>query len=120
MSYLKEIIIYLRSNSFIVKILISVVVTGKNFSGHENRAVYICGVHACCPKQTFKNLILEALASNSGLNLNQAPLPAPERIVIAQPIWSTRNIEKFERYFVFLCEYIFLIGHFFHYYLFSN
>jgi len=73
-------------------------ISGKHFSGHEHRAVYICGVHACCPKQIFKNLILEALAVGNGTSHTHTPLPAPERIIIAQPLWSTRFIEKFERY----------------------
>ena len=57
--------------------------------------MYVSGIHACCPKQVFKNLILEALTAHN--NVNQKHLPVPERIVIAQPTWNPRNIEKFER-----------------------
>ena len=71
-----------------------ILLAGKHFSGHENRALYVTGIHACCPKQFFKTIITDTLVGNEN---TADPLPAPERILIAQPVWNTRYLEKFER-----------------------
>lgn len=66
---------------------------GKHLAGHESRTLYLTEVHACCPKSVLKNAIIEVLTDKSTEALNLVP----ERILIAQPVWSNKNIEKFER-----------------------
>lgn len=70
----------------------SVPVTGRHLVGHEDRTICISGVHACCPKHVLKSAIIDALAKHLAV-----AIPAPDRIVVAQPIWSDQFLEKFQR-----------------------
>eukprot|EP01033_Poteriospumella_lacustris_P009375 gene9375-6716_t len=73
-------------------------VAGRHFSGHENRTVYLSGVHACCPKSVLTGAIIARLretnVENSALSVEDM---TPERILISQPMWSNRVLDKFER-----------------------
>lgn len=71
------------------------ILSGRNLPGHENRAVYVSGIHACCPKAVFKTAITSALTAKN-------ELAVPERIVVAQPVWSNRILNKFERFVLFI------------------
>ena len=73
---------------------------GKHMAGHERRTVYVHGVHACCSKAVFKAAVVRALTSAAaGTGGSEAdPLPAPDRILIAQPTWNNRDMERFDRY----------------------
>lgn len=80
--------------------------TAKHFSGHEQRTVYLSGVHACCTKAVLKAAIAEALAASGTRTADQEAqekpadgvvLPPAERILISQPVWSNKFLEKFER-----------------------
>jgi hypothetical protein len=87
--------------------------SGRHLPGHENRAIYVTGIHACCPKQVLKAAIISALTSDIAESTNK-----PDRIIIAQPVWSVKNLDKFERFallslfFSFLLHFI-LFPHFF-------
>lgn len=73
-------------------------VSGRHFSGHENRTVYLSGVHACCPKSVLTGAIIARLretnVENSAVSVEDL---TPERILISQPMWSNRVLDKFER-----------------------
>lgn len=70
----------------------SVPIATKHLPGHEDRTLYISGIHAGCTKASLENAITSALAAVDE-NL------APERIIIAQPVWTnTHGVDKFERY----------------------
>ena len=60
---------------------------GRHIPGHEDRAIFISNIHANCPKSVLKNVINEALTA--------AELPLPERIIIAQPAWTTKLPPRF-------------------------
>jgi hypothetical protein len=66
--------------------------SGKHLPGHENRAIYVSGIHACCTKAVFRSAVSAALTTGENNESNQ-----PERIIVAQPVWSTRNLDKFEK-----------------------
>lgn len=67
--------------------------SGKHLSGHESRTVYISGVHACCPKKVLRSAIINSLSERT----NGREDMKPDRILISQPVWSTRSLDKFER-----------------------
>lgn len=69
-----------------------VVLSGKHLPGHENRTVYVSGIHACCPKAVLQTAITNALTNNGTEEGNK-----PDRIVISQPVWHSRQLDKFER-----------------------
>jgi hypothetical protein len=72
-------------------------IDGRHFSGHQSRTVYLSGVHACCPKSVLAGAIIARLrdgAENSPLTVEEL---TPERILISQPMWSNRVLDKFER-----------------------
>ncbi len=69
-----------------------VVLSGKHLPGHENRTVYVSGIHACCPKAVLQTAITNALTNNGTEESNK-----PDRIVISQPVWNSRQLDKFER-----------------------
>lgn len=78
------------------------ILSGKHLPGHENRSIYISSVHACCPKAVLKTAIINALTTQSSGNAAEVvedvyDLNKPERIVVAQPVWSRSNLDKFER-----------------------
>lgn len=68
-------------------------ISGKHLPGHETRTVYISGVHACCPKKVLRNAIINYLSERT----NGREDMKPDRILISQPVWSTRSLDKFER-----------------------
>jgi hypothetical protein len=81
-----------RHYSYLFRLICSI---GRHLSGHENRTLYLSSVHACCPKKVLKSAIISALTSNMGkFAINEV---TPDRIVISQPSWGSRNVEKFER-----------------------
>jgi hypothetical protein len=92
---------------------VPVPVSGGHLSGHESRTVYVTGVHACCTKAVLRTAVTETLVREH--------LPAPERVVISQPVWGNKLPSKFERsvrltnfeYFVARSTYsILLLGYF--------
>ena len=75
----------------------SVPLATRHITGHIDRTLYISGIHACCTKLALQNAVTAALALGS--EAAAAVVPAPDRIVMAQPVWtSTDGIDKFERF----------------------
>lgn len=69
----------------------NVLIATKHLPGHEDRTLYISGIHAGCTKTSLETAI------NSALAVVDETLVA-ERIIIAQPVWTnTHGVDKFER-----------------------
>ena len=62
---------------------------GKHFSGHVDRAIYISHIHSSCSSA--------ALQSSLVATLTGAQLDPPERVLLAQPMWSKAEPSRFER-----------------------
>lgn len=74
---------------------------GKHLPGHEKCTIYVTGVHASCSKQVFTNAVSAALrgiklSESSSESTTNDPME-PSRIILAQPTWSHRDLQKFER-----------------------
>ena len=68
----------------------------KHLSGHEDRTLYISGIHASCTRTALQTSILLALVGD-GEEADE--IPAPERVLLAQPVWTNFDgHDKFERY----------------------
>lgn len=77
----------------------SVPLTGRHLAGHDDRTLYISGLHACCTKAALHNSIIAALALGNSDPAATATVPAPERVIMAQPVWtSSDGVDKFERF----------------------
>ena len=77
------------------------IASNSHLSGHEDRTIYVTGIHACCTKAVLKSAIVDALSAGdlSAPVSNQEEFPSltPTRIVISQPVWINRIPSKFER-----------------------
>ena len=62
---------------------------GKHFGGHVDRAIYISHIHSSCSSA--------ALQSSLVATLTGAQLDPPERVLLAQPMWSKAEPSRFER-----------------------
>lgn len=75
-------------------------VASKHLSGHEDRTLYISGIHASCTRSALHNAILHALAPPAESEAaNEAEEGCvPERFLFAQPVWTNFDgNDKFER-----------------------
>jgi hypothetical protein len=72
-------------------------IDGRHFSGHQSRTVYLSGVHACCPKSVLAGAIIARLREGAEIHSLTVEELTPERILISQPMWSNRVLDKFER-----------------------
>uniref|UniRef100_A0A7S3H9X4 C2H2-type domain-containing protein n=1 Tax=Spumella elongata TaxID=89044 RepID=A0A7S3H9X4_9STRA len=77
----------------------SVPLAGRALSGHTDRTLYISGIHAGCTKLALQNAITTALAAGNTEASTSATVPAPDRIILAQPMWTfSEGVNKFERF----------------------
>lgn len=92
----------------------NVPIATKHLPGHEDRTLYISGIHAGCTKASLETAIISALAA-----VDDALVP--ERIIIAQPVWTnSHGVDKFERYEYLCHSTIFIFIFFYHNFLFHN
>ena len=70
-------------------------VASKHLPGHENRTLFIAGIHASCTRSALYNAITQTLADNVD---DTEDIPMPERFLFAQPVWTTfEGNDVFER-----------------------
>ena len=62
---------------------------GRHVPGHEDRTIYISGVHSVCTKAVLRAAVTDVLTKEN--------LPPPERVIVAQPVWTQKVPSKFER-----------------------
>jgi hypothetical protein len=75
-------------------------VASKHLAGHEDRTLYISGIHASCTRSALHNAILHALAppAESEAANDAEEICVPERFLFAQPVWTNFDgNDKFER-----------------------
>jgi len=75
-------------------------VDGRHVPGHAGRAIYVTGIPANCPKQVFREAVLQTLAGigqqeSEEADAAAAPSPLVDRVVMAQPAWN--KYKRFER-----------------------
>ena len=63
-------------------------ITGKHLSGHEDRTVYVTGIHACCTKAVFRAAVMEHLSAANAANAALAEQPVP--VGASNPVVSAR------------------------------
>ena len=71
-------------------------VAGKHFSGHEYRTLFVSGLHASCTVVALKAAFSAAITA-AGLATH------PERVVLSQPMWTTKvQPSRYERFDIYL------------------
>lgn len=77
----------------------SVPLATRHISGHMGNTLYVSGIHACCTKIALQNAVTAALTASATEANNTAGAVVPDRVVLAQPVWtSSDGIDKFERF----------------------
>lgn len=72
----------------------SSVVAGRQLEGLEDCTVFVTAIHACCPRPVFRTAVLAILAGE--LSEPESALQ-PRRILVSQPTWSPKVMDRFER-----------------------
>lgn len=72
----------------------SSVVAGRQLEGLEDCTVFVTAIHACCPRPVFRTAVMAILAGE--LSEPESALQ-PRRILVSQPTWSPKVMDRFER-----------------------